>query len=72
VKIGTDGAVPSTRSGIDLDGRPLTVVEDWQQGFAVVSYEEGDGQFWYEQIPIHHGQTFWRGKLYNYGPTEGS
>ena len=68
----TDGAVPSTRGGIDLDGRPLTVVEDWQQGFAVVSYEEGDGQFWYEQIPIHHGQTFWRGKLYNYGPTEGS
>lgn len=60
----TDGAVPSTRGGLDLDGRPLTVVEDWQQGFAVVTYAEGDGPFWYEQIPIHDGQTWFRGKLY--------
>lgn len=60
----TDGAVPSTRGGIDLDGRPLSVVEDWQQGFAVITYEEGDGQFWYEQIPIHQNQCMWRGKLY--------
>ena len=60
----TDGAVPSTRGGLDLDGRPLTVVEDWQQGFAVVTYAEGDGPFWYEQIPIHDNQTWFRGKLY--------
>jgi hypothetical protein len=60
----TDGAVPSTRGGLDLDGRPLSVVEDWQQGFAVITFEPGDGQFWYEQIPIHQNRCMWRGKLY--------
>jgi len=60
----TDGAVPSTRGGIDLDGRPLPVVEDWQQGFGVVTFQPGDGQFFYEQIPIHEGTTWFRGKLY--------
>lgn len=60
----TDGSVPSTKGGLDLDGRPLTVVEDWQQGLAVVTYLEGDNPFWYEQIPIHSGQAMWRGKLY--------
>ena len=60
----TDGAVPSTKGGIDLDGRPLTIVEDWQQGLAVVTYQPGDGEFWYEQIPIHSGRAMWRGKLY--------
>jgi len=60
----TDGAVPSTRGGIDLDGRPLPVVEDWQQGFGVVTFQPGDGQFFYEQVAIHEGQTWFRGKLY--------
>lgn len=60
----TDGAVPSTKGGIDLDGRPLTIVEDWQQGFGVVTFQPGDGEFWYEQIPIHSGRCFWRGKLF--------
>ena len=60
----TDGAVPSTKGGIDLDGRPLTVVEDWQQGFAVVTYQPGDGDFWYEQVPIHSGRCLWRGTLF--------
>lgn len=60
----TDGAVPSTKGGIDLDGRPLTIVEDWQQGFSVVTFQPGDGEFWYEQIPIHSGRCFWRGRLF--------
>jgi len=60
----TDGAVPSTKGGIDLDGRPLTIVEDWQQGFGVVTFQPGDGEFWYEQIPIHSGRCWFRGKLY--------
>lgn len=59
-----DGAVPSTKGGIDLDGRPMTIVEDWQQGLAVVSYEDGEGAFWYEQIPIHNKTAFFRGKVY--------
>ena len=60
-----DGAVPSTKGGIDLDGRPMTIVEDWQQGLAVVSYEDGEGAFWYEQIPIHNKAAFFRGKVYS-------
>lgn len=59
-----DGAVPSTKGGIDADGRPLSIVEDWQQGLGVVTYEEGDGMFWYEQIPIHEKKAFYRGKVY--------
>lgn len=61
----TTGEVPSTKGGIDLDGRPLTIVEDWQQGIAVVHYEEGDGDFWYQQVPIHNGKAFYNGKVYS-------
>jgi predicted phosphodiesterase len=61
-----DGAVPSTKGGMDLDGRPVKVHEDWQQGLAVVNYEtSGDHQFWYEQVPIHGGKAFYRGKIYD-------
>ena len=60
----TDGAVPSTRGGIDLDGRPLPVTEDWQAGWGVVTFEPGDGNFFYEQVAIHNGQAWVRGKLY--------
>ena len=59
-----DGTVPSTKGGLDLDGRPMTVVEDWQQGIGVVTFEPGEGQFWYEQVPFHGGEAFFRGKLY--------
>jgi metallophosphoesterase superfamily enzyme len=57
-----DGAVPSTRGGVDLDGRPLTRYEDWQQGVGVVRYEEGDGRFVYEQVPIRDGWALHQGK----------
>lgn len=60
----TDGAVPSTKGGIDLDGRPLTRHEDWQQGVAVIDYEPGDGRFVYEQVAIRNGWARWRGKEY--------
>lgn len=61
-----DGVVPSTKAGYDLDGRPMvgTHTEDWQQGLAVVDYEDGDGWFNYEQINIHEGRAQWRGKTY--------
>lgn len=59
------GEVPSTKGGLDLDGRPLTVVEDWQQGLAVVTYQPtGESRFFYEQVPIHDGEAFYRGKIY--------
>lgn len=61
-----DGAVPSTKQGLDLDGRPLTRYEDWQSGLAVVQYEPGDGRFVYEQVAIRHDDqgawAFWHGK----------
>ena len=60
----TSGEVPSTKGGIDLDGRPLTIVEDWQQGLAVINYEEGDGEFWYEQIAIHNKRAFYQGNVF--------
>jgi predicted phosphodiesterase len=60
----TDGAVPSTKGGVDLDGRPVRIAEDWQQGVAVVRFEPGDGRFVYEQIAIHDGWAMYRGKEY--------
>lgn len=59
-----DGTVPSTKGGLDLDGRPMTVVEDWQQGIGIVTFTPGEGPFWYEQVPFHGGEAFFRGKLY--------
>jgi hypothetical protein len=60
----TDGAVPSTKGGTDLDGRPLRIAEDWQQGCSVVRFEPGDGRFAYEQVAIHDGWALHRGKEY--------
>ena len=59
-----DGAVPSTKGGHDLDGRPIQRHEDWQQGLAVVPYDPETGRFVYEQIAIHDGWAMWRGKEY--------
>lgn len=59
-----DGAVPSTKGGVDLDGRPLVRHEDWQQGLAVVPYDPETGRFVYEQIAIHDGWAMWRGREY--------
>jgi hypothetical protein len=59
-----DGAVPSTRGGHDLDGRPLYRAEDWQQGLSVVEYVPGDGEFNLEMIPIRDGWARWRGRDY--------
>lgn len=64
-----DGVVPSTKQGTDLDGRPLPITEDWQQGFAVVTYEPGDGRFWPELVPINNGTAMWRGRLIESAPS---
>ena len=58
-----DGAVPSTKGGTDLDGRPIARHEDWQQGLAVVPCAD-DGRFWIEQVAIHEGAGWWRGREY--------
>lgn len=59
----TDGAVPSTRQGLDLDGRPLTRAEDWQTGFAVVTIRDGGWQ--YETAEWRLGKFWWRGQTYS-------
>lgn len=60
----TDGVVPSTKGGTDLDGRPLTRHEDWQQGCGIVRFEPGDGRFVYEQVAIHDGWAMHHGREY--------
>lgn len=60
-----DGVVPSTKGGTDLDGRPVPIVEDWQQGFAVVRYEPGDGRFVYDNVAIHDGWAMCHGREYS-------
>lgn len=58
-----DGAVPSTKQGMDIDGRPLVSHENWQQGLAIVEYETtGRQRFTYECIPIFDGTANYRGK----------
>ena len=59
-----DGAVPSTKGGTDLDGRPMQRTEDWQQGIGVVKYRDGDSPFSYHNIAIHEGWALWNGKEY--------
>lgn len=58
----TDGAVPSTKSGKDLDGLPVAATEDWQQGIAVFTYEQGEGRFVPEQVPILDGWALYHGR----------
>ncbi len=60
-----DGAVPSTKGSTDPHGRPVNAVEDWQQGMAVVTYEEGDANFDVELIPISRGEAIFRGKYFS-------
>lgn len=60
-----DGAIPSTKGGVDLDGRPISRHENWQQGLGVVTYEkDGQAKFTYECLPIYGGWTMRNGKEY--------
>ena len=61
-----DGAIPSTKGGVDLDGRPLVRYENWQQGLGVVTFEDtGEHKFAYEVIPIYDGWAMYHGKEYS-------
>ena len=63
-----DGTVPSTKSGVDVFGKPLERFENWQNALGVVTYEEGDGRFGLEIVPIHDGTAWFRGELIHAGP----
>lgn len=59
-----DGAVPSTKSAIDANGRPVKAFEDWQQAVGIVEYVEGDGPFAVTPVLIHNGTAVYNGKMY--------
>jgi hypothetical protein len=59
-----DGAVPSTHSSTDVQGRPLENYENWEQGLLVVHYHP-DGRFYVEPISIDlNHAAMYRGKVY--------
>jgi hypothetical protein len=59
----TDGALPSTKSSLDVFGRPTKAIEAWQAGLAYIEYLDS-GKFNVEQILIEDGVALWRGNLY--------
>lgn len=60
-----DGAVPSTKGGVDLDGRPLVRHEDWQQGVGIVNFQTSEPhRFSYETVHIYDGWAVYNGKEY--------
>lgn len=56
----TDGAVPGTRNGPRHDGLSPKRQENWQQAVGVVTYQDGDGPFSLEVIPIFEGWALYR------------
>lgn len=58
-----DGAVPSTKSGVDDGGLPVQRWESWQQGLAVVT-EQRDGFWSAELVPITKGKAVFRGRVF--------
>ena len=62
----TDGVVPGHGSGYDDDGMPVVghTAPNWQQGMAVVYYQEGDCPFRYEQIAFHDDEALWSGRWF--------
>jgi predicted phosphodiesterase len=59
-----DGAVPSVRGAIGIDGRPAEVTENWQQGVAVIKYKD-TGEFYVNLVQIDNGQTVYEGVEFN-------
>lgn len=57
--------VPGVRTGTDVRGNPTKRSYDWQQGMAVVNYQDGDNPFSIEPIYIHEGSMIFRGRTYS-------
>ena len=62
VKSCVDGAVPSVNSGVSSDGKPGKHWENWQQGVAVVWYNEETGRFAVELVHIIEGAALYQGQ----------
>jgi predicted phosphodiesterase len=59
-----DGAVPGVKGSTDAFGRAVKSYEDWQTAVTIVRYEEGDGRFHLENVPIIDGEAYHAGHLY--------
>ena len=59
-----DGAVPSVKGSVGIDGRPVTYYENWQQGISVITYKP-EGSFHVELVHIDDGKTLYRGQEFN-------
>jgi hypothetical protein len=60
-----DGAVPSVKGAVGIDGRPVTYYENWQQGMAVITYKP-EGSFHVDLVHIDDGKTLYRGQEFTY------
>jgi predicted phosphodiesterase len=58
-----DGAVPSVKGGVNMDEKPITQFENWQQGMGVVWYKP-NGQFRVELIHIMDGMAVYGGQVF--------
>ena len=59
-----DGTVPSVNGAIGVDGRPVKVAENWQQGIAVIKYKDA-GDFFVNLVQIEDGRTVYGGTEFN-------
>ena len=63
-----DGHVPSAKGGYDQrTNQPVENYENWQNGFCIVNYHDGDSPFSLEQVYINtfnDYETMYRGKTY--------
>lgn len=58
-----DGIVPSYHSAVDHNDEPVVYHENWQQSVKVIR-DFGDGNYTFSDAPIHKGQLFFEGKVY--------
>lgn len=56
----TDGAVPSVKGATGSDGAPAKIVEDWQQGFGILYYN--DTESWPQVYRIKDGTAIIDGR----------
>lgn len=59
-----DGHVPSVKGSTNIEGKPVTYWENWQQGVAVVRYKP-EGSFHVDLVHIDDGKTLYKGQEFS-------
>ena len=59
-----DGTVPGSGTATDGKGAAVPEWQNWQQGLAVVTFQEGNGRSVYERIGIEDGHAFYRDRWF--------